>query len=152
MPSPDSEPALVGTKPATQRAAGIRTTERPWQSRIPLLLAAPATVALLFLVLPLVGLVIRAPWPKAGAVLAGAGALQALKLSLITATVSAIIVLIIGVPLAWVLARPGLRGASLLLALITIPGMGHDLPRELWPTFVDAIARNAERAREPAAA
>jgi molybdate transport system permease protein len=121
LPSPDSEPARVGTNPATQRAAGDRTTERSWQSRIPLLLAAPATVALLFLVLPLVGLVIRAPWPKAGAVLAGAGALQALKLSLITATVSAIIVLIIGVPLAWVLARPGLRGASLLRALITIP-------------------------------
>jgi len=121
LPSPDSEPALVGTNPATQRAAGTRTTERSWQSRIPLLLAAPATVALLFLVLPLVGLAIRAPWPKAGAVLAGAGALQALKLSLITATVSAIIVLVIGVPLAWVLARPGLRGASLLRALITIP-------------------------------
>jgi pimeloyl-ACP methyl ester carboxylesterase len=32
--------------------------------------------------------------------------------------------------------------------LITIPGMGHDLPRELWPTFVDAIVRNAERAAE----
>jgi pimeloyl-ACP methyl ester carboxylesterase len=31
--------------------------------------------------------------------------------------------------------------------LITIPGMGHDMPRELWPTFVEAIARNAERAR-----
>jgi len=30
--------------------------------------------------------------------------------------------------------------------LITIPGMGHDLPRELWPMFVDAIAWNAERA------
>jgi pimeloyl-ACP methyl ester carboxylesterase len=30
--------------------------------------------------------------------------------------------------------------------LITIPGMGHDMPRELWPTFVDAIATNAERA------
>jgi pimeloyl-ACP methyl ester carboxylesterase len=30
--------------------------------------------------------------------------------------------------------------------LITIPGMGHDLPKELWPTFVAAIARNAERA------
>jgi pimeloyl-ACP methyl ester carboxylesterase len=30
--------------------------------------------------------------------------------------------------------------------LITIPGMGHDLPRELWPTFVAAIAKNAERA------
>jgi pimeloyl-ACP methyl ester carboxylesterase len=30
--------------------------------------------------------------------------------------------------------------------LLTIPGMGHDLPPQLWPTFVDAIAKNAERA------
>jgi pimeloyl-ACP methyl ester carboxylesterase len=36
--------------------------------------------------------------------------------------------------------------------LITIPGMGHDLPKELWPTFVAAIAKNAERARARAAA
>lgn len=33
-------------------------------------------------------------------------------------------------------------GAELLL----VPGMGHDLPRELWPVFVDGIARTAERA------
>src|SRR5918992_1006369 len=26
---------------------------------------------------------------------------------------------------------------------VSIPGMGHDMPRELWPTFVDAIAKNA---------
>ena len=32
--------------------------------------------------------------------------------------------------------------------LVRIPGMGHDMPRELWPTYVDAIARNADRARE----
>jgi pimeloyl-ACP methyl ester carboxylesterase len=30
--------------------------------------------------------------------------------------------------------------------LIKISGMGHDMPRELWPTYVDAVARNAERA------
>jgi pimeloyl-ACP methyl ester carboxylesterase len=30
--------------------------------------------------------------------------------------------------------------------LIKIPGMGHDMPRELWPQFVDAIAKNADRA------
>ncbi len=106
----------------TKRAAGARTTDPPpWQSRVPLLLAVPAAIALLFLVLPLVGLVIRAPWGEAGDVLTGAGALQALKLSLITATVSVIIVLLIGVPLAWLLARPNLRGAALLRALITIP-------------------------------
>jgi pimeloyl-ACP methyl ester carboxylesterase len=30
--------------------------------------------------------------------------------------------------------------------LILIPGMGHDMPRELWPIFVDGIARTAARA------
>ena len=36
--------------------------------------------------------------------------------------------------------------------LITIPVMGHDLPKELWPTVADAITRNAERARARTAA
>ena len=31
--------------------------------------------------------------------------------------------------------------------LVLIDGMGHDLPRELWPRFVDLIAANAARAR-----
>jgi pimeloyl-ACP methyl ester carboxylesterase len=35
-----------------------------------------------------------------------------------------------------------IRGAK----LIVIPGMGHDLPRELWPRFVDEITANARRA------
>jgi pimeloyl-ACP methyl ester carboxylesterase len=33
--------------------------------------------------------------------------------------------------------------------LIEIPGMGHDLPQEVWPTAIDAIAETAARA-EPA--
>ena len=120
MRSPDSEPAAPEAHPLTESGTGTRG-ERLWQSRVPLLLAAPAALALLFLVLPLVGLVMRAPWADAGAVLTSEGALQALRLSMITATVSVIIVVLIGVPLAWILARPGLRGASLLRALITIP-------------------------------
>jgi pimeloyl-ACP methyl ester carboxylesterase len=36
--------------------------------------------------------------------------------------------------------------------LVKIPGMGHDLPPELWPQFVDAIVENAERARAGAQA
>jgi pimeloyl-ACP methyl ester carboxylesterase len=31
--------------------------------------------------------------------------------------------------------------------LEVIEGMGHDLPRELWPRFVDLIVDNAARAR-----
>jgi pimeloyl-ACP methyl ester carboxylesterase len=33
--------------------------------------------------------------------------------------------------------------------LIAIPGMGHDLPREVWPQLVDAIVETAERAAAP---
>ena len=37
-----------------------------------------------------------------------------------------------------------IRDAHLLL----LAGMGHDLPRDLWPLIIDAIARNAERAEQ----
>jgi pimeloyl-ACP methyl ester carboxylesterase len=42
-------------------------------------------------------------------------------------------------------AIPGAR-------LVLIPGMGHDLPRDAWPTMLAAIEENAARAGEPAAA
>jgi pimeloyl-ACP methyl ester carboxylesterase len=35
--------------------------------------------------------------------------------------------------------------------LLVFPGMGHDLPRELWSRFIDALTRNADRAATPAA-
>jgi pimeloyl-ACP methyl ester carboxylesterase len=35
--------------------------------------------------------------------------------------------------------------------LVVIPGMGHDIPRALWPKIVDAIVENAARAAAPAA-
>ena len=94
---------------------------RPRPARIPLLLALPAVVAVLFLLLPLAGLIIRAPWGDAGTVLGSAQALQALRLSLLTATASAVVAIILGVPLAWLLALPGQRWTSLLRAVITVP-------------------------------
>lgn len=36
--------------------------------------------------------------------------------------------------------------------LEVIKGMGHDLPRELWPRFADLISEHAERAQAPAGA
>ncbi len=77
--------------------------------------------ALLFLLLPLAGMIIRAPWADAAEVLTSPSALLALRLSLITATVAALITLVLGVPLAWLLARPTLPGAAVLRALVTVP-------------------------------
>ena len=111
MPNPESARLI----------AGAPRSQPPWQSRVPLLLGVPAVLAMLFLLLPLVGLVVRAPWSEARTVLGSPQALLALRLSLVTATTSMIIALVLGVPLAWLLARPGLRWASLLRALITVP-------------------------------
>ncbi len=41
-----------------------------------------------------------------------------------------------------------IRDAHLML----LGGMGHDLPRDLWPILTDAITRNAERAERPTVA
>jgi molybdate transport system permease protein len=88
---------------------------------VPAPLLVPAVVAVAFLVLPLAGLVIRAPWGRMGAALSGADAVQALVLSLWTATVATGVCLAIGVPLAWVLARTTFPGQRLLRALVTLP-------------------------------
>ncbi len=93
----------------------------PSPTRVPVLLAAPAGLALLFLLLPLVGLLVRAPWADAATVLGSPDARRALGLSLVTATVSMVLAVVLGVPLAWLLARPGLRGGSVLRALVTVP-------------------------------
>jgi molybdate transport system permease protein len=84
----------------------------------------PATIAVALLVLPLVALVVRAPWGQLGALLARPEVSQALGLSLGSAATSTLICLVLGVPLAVVLARsidwpPVAR--RLLRALVTVP-------------------------------
>jgi molybdate transport system permease protein len=81
----------------------------------------PALLGLAFLVLPLAGLLIRAPWSTLPQRLAAPGVLAALRLSLVTATLATLVCLLLGVPLAWVLARSGLPGLRFARALVTVP-------------------------------
>lgn len=81
----------------------------------------PAALALAFLVLPLVALVVRAPWTTLLERLSGPGTGQALRLSLLSATCATVLCLLLGVPLAWVLARTSLPGRRLVRALVTVP-------------------------------
>jgi molybdate transport system permease protein len=54
--------------------------QRRGRSPVPVLLALPAALALVFLLLPLLGLLVRAPWRDAATVLSSAEALHALRL------------------------------------------------------------------------
>jgi molybdate transport system permease protein len=88
---------------------------------VPAPLLVPALLAVAFLVLPLLGLVVRAPWSQIGPQLTRPGVGEALRLSLVSATLATAVSLLLGVPLAWVLARSTLRGRSVLRALVTVP-------------------------------
>ncbi len=84
-------------------------------------MAAPATIGFAFLLIPLLALLIRTPWRGLGSVLRDAQVLTALRLSLESATAATVLSLVLGVPLAWVLARAHFPGLALLRALVTLP-------------------------------
>jgi molybdate transport system permease protein len=88
---------------------------------VPPALAIPAVAGLAFLVLPLAGLVIRAPWSTLPRRLTEPGILAALRLSLTTASLATAACLVLGVPLAWVLARTEFPGRRFVRALVTVP-------------------------------
>lgn len=88
---------------------------------VPIVLLIPAALAVAFLVLPLLALLIRAPWSTLGSLLSEPAVRDALRLSLVCASLATLISLIVGVPLAWVLARTRIRGRTVLRALVTIP-------------------------------
>lgn len=85
------------------------------------MIAAPALVGFVFLVLPLVALVVRAPCRRLGSLLSQNLALTALRLSLESATLATVLSLVFGVPLAWAMARIPLRGMAIVRAVVTLP-------------------------------
>jgi len=91
------------------------------RSGLPPALLVPAGLALAFLLLPLVALVLRAPWRSLPELLLTAQVGQALRLSLVCATSATALCLFLGVPLAWLLARSELPGRRVVRALVTVP-------------------------------
>jgi molybdate transport system permease protein len=84
-------------------------------------LLVPAALGAAFVVLPLVGLLQRAPWGDLADELTSATVRDALALSLGTSVAATAASLVLGVPLAWVLARVPFPGRSLLRAAVTLP-------------------------------
>jgi molybdate transport system permease protein len=80
-----------------------------------------AVVAVAFFVVPLLGLLQRAPWSSLWDDLTTPEARDALRLSLICSLWATALATLFGVPLAWVLARVEFPGRSLVRALVLLP-------------------------------
>jgi molybdate transport system permease protein len=93
-----------------------RRRERP-----PLLALTAGSVAALFFVLPLAGLLWRAPWHSVASDLGEPDVRKALRLSLETSLAAVVLCLLFGLPLAWILARLEFPGRRLLRALTVLP-------------------------------
>ncbi len=92
-----------------------------WRQRPPLLAVAAGTMAALFFVLPLAGLLWRAPWRSVASDLGHPDVRKALQLSLEASLSATVLCLVLGLPLAWVLARMEFPGRRLLRALTVLP-------------------------------
>jgi molybdate transport system permease protein len=83
--------------------------------------ATLAALALLFLGLPVAALLARALLGGALAAAPAGALLEALQLSLLASLVSLVAIVLLGSPLAWVLARRSFRGKALAETLVDLP-------------------------------
>ena len=88
---------------------------------VPSWLLIPAGLAVVFVGLPLVGLVPSVDWPDFWGLITSGSSLAAVRLSLQTATASTLVCLLVGVPLALVLARLRFAGRRLLRTMVLLP-------------------------------
>jgi len=107
------QPSLRVARPAT--SARTRVKWRDWG----LLIASAPLLALLML--PILALVLKTPPMTLLRYLGSSSTLQAIRLSLVTSTATAAMVIVLGLPLAYLLARRRFRGQRLVEVLIDLP-------------------------------
>jgi molybdate transport system permease protein len=86
-----------------------------------LTLAILAGLGALFFALPLIGLLVQTPWASVPSILTDPNVKTALELSLIASLASTGLACLLGVPLAWALARLHFPGKGLLRGIATLP-------------------------------
>lgn len=95
--------------------------ERIITSRTPRFVYFGACIGVAFVALPLFGLVRKVAWSSLLKQLGDGPTRDALWLSLTTSVAATAIALMLGLPLAWILARVEFKGRRLLRALVMLP-------------------------------
>lgn len=112
---------MTATPTRTGKTTSRRHPARARRTGLPPALIAPAVLGLAFLLFPLGALLVRAPWSTLPAQLNSPEVGEALRLSLICASLATLLCLVLGIPLAWLLARATFPGRRVLRALVTVP-------------------------------
>ncbi|NYG56770.1 ABC transporter permease [Nocardioides perillae] len=82
---------------------------------------APAALGAAFVLLPLAAMVARVDWAALPSLVTSPAALSALGLSLRTSAAATVLCLLLGAPMALVLARTTFRGQGVLRSLVLLP-------------------------------
>lgn len=90
-------------------------------SRPPVLLVVLGCLGLIFFAVPFIGLLVRVPWSDLPDLLSGPVVGDALRISVIASVAAAAIALVIGVPLAWLLARAEFPGKPIVRGIVILP-------------------------------
>lgn len=90
-------------------------------SGVPRWIYVPAAAGALFIVLPLAAMASRVEWGSFWSLITSESSRQALVLSLRTSSMATLLCIVLGVPMALVLARTSFRGQTLLRSLVLLP-------------------------------
>lgn len=93
----------------------------PARHATPVPIAVLAAIGVAFIGVPIAALLIRAPWSDLLDELSNSGAWVALRLSIVVSLAAAALSFILGVPVAWVLARGAIPGRSIVRAIVILP-------------------------------
>lgn len=91
------------------------------RSTLPRWVHVPAALGAVFVLLPLVAMATRVDWARFGALVTSAASLDALGLSLRTSAASTLLCVVLGVPMALVLARTAFPGQRVVRSLMLLP-------------------------------
>lgn len=111
--------ATIEVKP-TRSGRGIRGGNEI-RVGLPRWIFVPAALGALFVVTPLLAILLKIDWPNFIALVSSEASRTALLLSLRTAATSTAVCIVIGIPMALVLARSEFPGQSILRALVLLP-------------------------------
>ena len=103
------------------REGSSRSPSRQPRRSPPLFILIPAAIGLALFVIPVLGLLVRAPWQDLPALLSAEMVADTLWLSLLSSVAASVVSLLLGVPLAWMLARFEFPGRAVVRGVVLLP-------------------------------